>query len=180
MFFFARADTAAPTVESAVKCQARRVRMPSPVATSIGDQCAKDAPSNIAGGGDGTLVCCVCLTDGTFGDEGLFSRMRTSEAQLHMLPCCGRARSATRICSRCLAQICSAPTPSCPMCRQRLQYDARLGPQVASGPQQLTEPASKALSYVTALLNAILLVLLWPFNKALEAALESVFSRGPV
>ena len=53
MFFFARADTAAPTVESAVKCQARRVRMPSPVATSIGDQCAKDAPSNIAGGGDG-------------------------------------------------------------------------------------------------------------------------------
>ena len=118
---------------------------------------------------EAALVCCVCL------DE-----LRTSR-----LPCCGRSHSTTAICASCVSIIC-ASGGRCPVCRAPgLSYDP-LTSRISLRKGEDDQPTWLwkllwAICQSTSLaLGDLVLLLMRPLDIALEQAMESAFSRGPV
>ena len=123
------------------------------------------------------LSCCVCLEDST-------------SVKLIILPCCGKATTTTRCCAECLRR-CAALTGRCPACRELLPrvdvwkgvrlnnsdpWEGELG-LVLLAVSVFLAPLFAPLSRMA---SSILGIMLSPFYRAFEQALESVLSRGPV
>ena len=103
-------------------------------------------------------VCCICL-------DAVPEKKR-------LLTCCDRLDSTTRCCAACLERI-RATTGRCPLCRADITDKSISTTMLGSALWRLWALGKFAFGELVVLITR-------PMDMALEQALESAFSRGPV